>query len=84
MCFDKCLRLADTATASEAPKLKDNEAIVNEAWLKQIIEHASREAMENGALDDDAVSQMAQVSLGLICRLDWLLIHRCLELITSS
>ncbi|KAG8740762.1 Dual-specificity kinase, spindle pole body (SPB) duplication and spindle checkpoint function [Ceratobasidium sp. 414] len=44
----------------EAPKLKDNEAIVTEAWLKQIIEHASREAIENGALDDDAVTQMAQ------------------------
>ncbi|KAG9083303.1 Dual-specificity kinase, spindle pole body (SPB) duplication and spindle checkpoint function, partial [Ceratobasidium sp. 370] len=44
----------------EAPKLKENEAIVNEAWLKQIIEHASREAMENGALDEDAVTQMAQ------------------------
>ncbi|KAG8776659.1 Dual-specificity kinase, spindle pole body (SPB) duplication and spindle checkpoint function [Ceratobasidium sp. 428] len=43
-----------------APKLKEGEAIVNEAWLKQIIEHASREAMENGALDEDAVTQMAQ------------------------
>ncbi|QRV77989.1 Serine/threonine-protein kinase [Ceratobasidium sp. AG-Ba] len=42
------------------PKLKDTEAIVNEAWLKQIIEHASREAMENGALDEEAVAQMAQ------------------------
>ena len=60
---DGRLCMVDTATASEAPKLKDNEAIVNEAWLKQIIEHASREAMENGALDDDAVSQMAQVRL---------------------
>ncbi|KAG9077038.1 Dual-specificity kinase, spindle pole body (SPB) duplication and spindle checkpoint function [Ceratobasidium sp. UAMH 11750] len=44
----------------EAPKLQENEAIVNEAWLKQIIEHASKEAIENGPLDADAVTQMAQ------------------------
>ncbi|KAB5589333.1 Serine/Threonine-kinase TTK/MPS1 [Ceratobasidium theobromae] len=49
------------AAPVEAPKLKDGEAIVNEAWLKQIIEFASREVSENGALDAEGVSQMAQV-----------------------
>ncbi|KAG8704894.1 Dual-specificity kinase, spindle pole body (SPB) duplication and spindle checkpoint function [Ceratobasidium sp. 423] len=49
-----------TAPQPEIPKLKDNEAIVTEAWLKQIIEHASKEAIENGALDEEAVQQMAQ------------------------
>lgn len=57
--------ILDTATQPaapvEAPKLKDGEAIVNEAWLKQIIEFASREVSENGALDAEGVSQMAQV-----------------------
>ncbi|CAE6464591.1 unnamed protein product [Rhizoctonia solani] len=49
-----------TAPQPEAPRLRDNEAIVTEAWLKQIIEHASKEAIENGALDEEAVQQMAQ------------------------
>ncbi|CUA73331.1 serine/threonine-protein kinase TTK/MPS1 [Rhizoctonia solani] len=49
-----------TAPPPEIPKLRDNEAIVTEAWLKQIIEHASKEAIENGALDGEAVQQMAQ------------------------
>ncbi|KAF8681563.1 protein kinase superfamily [Rhizoctonia solani] len=49
-----------TAPQPETPKLKENEAIVTEAWLKQIIEHASKEAIENGALDEEAVQQMAQ------------------------
>ncbi|KAG9118857.1 hypothetical protein FRC07_006428, partial [Ceratobasidium sp. 392] len=43
-------------------RLEENEAIVNEVWLKQIMEYMSKEAMENGALDDDAVTQMAQAS----------------------
>ncbi|CCO31397.1 serine/threonine-protein kinase TTK/MPS1 [Rhizoctonia solani AG-1 IB] len=49
-----------TASQPEVPKLKESEAIVTEAWLKQIIEHASKEAIENGALDEEAVQQMAQ------------------------
>ncbi|CAE6441174.1 unnamed protein product [Rhizoctonia solani] len=49
-----------TAPQLEVPKLKENEAIVTEAWLKQIIEHASKEAIENGALDEESVQQMAQ------------------------
>ncbi|EUC54294.1 Serine/Threonine-kinase TTK/MPS1 [Rhizoctonia solani AG-3 Rhs1AP] len=49
-----------TAPPPEMPKLRESEAIVTEAWLKQIIEHASKEAIENGALDEEAVQQMAQ------------------------
>lgn len=49
-----------TTPLPEVPKLKESEAIVTEAWLKQIIEHASKEAIENGALDEEAVQQMAQ------------------------
>ncbi|CAE7149537.1 unnamed protein product [Rhizoctonia solani] len=49
-----------TAPQAEVPKLRESEAIVTEAWLKQIIEHASKEAIENGALDEEAVQQMAQ------------------------
>ncbi|KAG8751737.1 hypothetical protein FRC11_009062, partial [Ceratobasidium sp. 423] len=48
-----------TALQPEIPKLKGNEAIVTEAWLKQMIEDASKKAIENGALDEEAIQQMA-------------------------
>ncbi|CAE6383774.1 unnamed protein product [Rhizoctonia solani] len=49
-----------TVSQPEVPKLKESEAIVTEAWLKQTIEDASKEPIEDGALDEEAVQQMAQ------------------------
>ncbi|CEL57101.1 Serine/threonine-protein kinase mph1 OS=Schizosaccharomyces pombe (strain 972 / ATCC 24843) GN=mph1 PE=2 SV=1 [Rhizoctonia solani AG-1 IB] len=54
-----------TASQLKVPKLKESEVILTEAWMKQIIKHASKEAIENGALDEEAVQKIAQVrSLG--------------------
>ncbi|CCO36212.1 serine/threonine-protein kinase TTK/MPS1 [Rhizoctonia solani AG-1 IB] len=54
-----------TASQLKVPKLKESEVILTEAWMKQIIKHASKEAIENGALDEEAVQKIAQGPWGL-------------------